>query len=92
MTFGNINSEGKFVPSEGYTEQLAKKDAEIERLSRELTAGVALNHRMAKESSLLCAEIERLRDLLGYYGIDPDAVVESAKGAAATYKKLKDKP
>ena len=31
------------------------------------------------------AEVERLRDLLAFNGIDPDAMVESAKGAASAY-------
>lgn len=32
------------------------------------------------------AEIERLRDLLAWNGINPDAIVESAKGAAQKRK------
>jgi hypothetical protein len=56
----------------------------VERL-RATAAGVSLMHQHEHDEA--ADEIDRLRDLLAYNRIDPDAVVKSAKGAADTYKK-----
>lgn len=56
MTIGNWHGD-KFVPSKGYTEQLAEKDAEIERLRDERDEAI-------KHIERLRAALADIRDIV----------------------------